>query len=413
MQICNLPYFFHVAHITYDIFFLLKGCGLLLTITAKVQVYPSDTEKTIFTRTMKAYMDACNFVSEYVFAAKELSRKKLQDAMYHQLRVQFGLKSMMACSVFVTVMAKYKTVRSLGHDWTKVGFAKPSLDLVWNRDYSLSKDLFSVNTLDGRIKLKYQTTGMEKYFDGSWEFGTAKLINKFGKWFLHIPVTKEYEALQNAGVNNVAGVDLGINFLAATYDSKGKSRFFSGKKVKNIRSAYKANRKGLQQRQTASARKRLKTTGQRENRYMADVNHCITKALVTQYPKGTMFVLEDLTGIRNATERVRIKGRYETVSWAFYQFRQMLEYKAELNGHKVIVVPPKHTSQTCPKCGHVDKGSRNKRAHTFCCRNCGYTSNDDRVGAMNLHRMGINYLHEAGAMGHGPVAWGVVSHPTM
>ena len=74
---------------------------------------------------------------------------------------------------------------------------------------------------------------------------------------------------------------------------------------------------------------------------MTDVNHRMTKALVDKYPKGTMFVLEDLTGVRSATEKVRVKNRYVSVSWAFYQFREMLEYKAELNGQKVIVVDPK------------------------------------------------------------------------
>lgn len=383
------------------------------TITAKVQVYLTESEKLLFADTMKAFTDACNYVSEYVFVAKELSRKKLQDALYYQLRERFGLKSMMACSVFVAVMAKYKAVKSLGHEWRKVKFAKPTLDLVWNRDYSLSKDLFSVNTLDGRVKLKYQSKGMEKYFDSTWEFGTAKLINKFGKWFLHIPVTKEYEVLQDSEVSNVVGVDLGINFLATAYDSKGKTAFYSGKQIKNVRSRYKTNRKDMQQRQTSSARKRIKAIGQRENRYIADMNHCITKALVANYPKGTLFVLEDLTGIRNVTEKVRIKDRYVSVSWAFYQLRQMLEYKAGLYGHKVIIVSPKYTSQTCPKCGHVEKANRNKKTHTFSCKNCTYTSNDDRVGAMNLYRMGINYLHDTGATEHASVVRGVVSHPAM
>ncbi|MED3642779.1 transposase, partial [Caldifermentibacillus hisashii] len=48
-----------------------------------------------------------------------------------------------------------------------------------------------------------------------------------------------------------------------------------------------------------SARKKLKQLGSRENRYVTDVNHQVTKALVDKYPRGTMFVLEDLTGVRS------------------------------------------------------------------------------------------------------------------
>ena len=70
----------------------------------------------------------------------------------------------------------------------------------------------------------------------------------------------------------------------------------------------------------------------------------------------------------------------------------MLEYKAEMNGQKVITVDPTYTSQTCPKCGHIEKANRNKKFHTFTCKNCHYQSNDDRIGAMNLHRKGIEQM---------------------
>ena len=58
----------------------------------------------------------------------------------------------------------------------------------------------------------------------------------------------------------------------------------------------------------------------------------------------------------------------------------------------MINVDPKYTSQTCPKCGHIEKANRNKNLHIFCCKNCGYKSNDDRIGAMNLYQKGILYL---------------------
>ncbi|MSS13464.1 hypothetical protein [Porcincola intestinalis] len=40
-------------------------------------------------------------------------------------------------------------------------------------------------------------------------------------------------------------------------------------------------------------------------------------------------------------------------------------------------------------------GNLNKKIHLFTCRNCGNKSNDDRIGAMNLCRMGINYLEDS------------------
>lgn len=370
----------------------MKGGEFMTTITAKIQIFVPDYQVEHLKVTMDTYRKACNWLSNHVFETKNLNQVKLNHLYYYDLRQHFGLKSQMAQSVIKTVIARYKSAKTNKHDWSLITFKQPEYDLVWNRDYSLTQHQFSMNTLDGRIKLNYERKGMRKYFNGTWKFGTAKLVHTLDKWFLHIPMTKEFVALENENVNNVVGVDLGINFLATTYDSKGNTCFFNGRKVKHKRGQFKATRKQLQQKQTPSARKRLKKIGSRENRYVRDVNHQVTKALVEQYPKGTLFVLEDLTGVRKATEKVHVKNRYISVSWAFYQFRQMLEYKATLHGHKVIVVDPKYTSQTCPKCGHVDKKNRNKKTHTFKCVNCSYTSNDDRIGAMNLYRKGIEAI---------------------
>lgn len=364
----------------------------MATITAKIQILVSDEQANLIENTGKVYRAACNWLSEIVYTTKDLKQPSLHKLHYETLRLTFGLKSQMAQSVMKTVIARYKTGVSNKHDWTVIRFSVPTYDLVWNRDYSINENRFSVNTLAGRVKLPFIKKGMTRYFDGSWEFGTAQLVNKFNKWFLHIPMTKKHEELDFSNVNNVVGVDLGINFLATTYDSKGKTTFYNGRKIKHKRGQYKTLRKQLQIKQTSSARSLIKKIGQRETRYVTDVNHQVTKALVESYPKGTLFVLEDLTGIRQATEKVRIKNRYVSVSWAFYQFRQFLEYKALQHGHLVIVVDPKYTSQTCPKCGHVDKNNRCKKTHTFKCKNCHYQSNDDRIGAMNLYRKGVNHM---------------------
>jgi IS605 OrfB family transposase len=368
------------------------GVKIMSTITAKIQIYVSDNQAQSLRITTSAYRKACNWLSKHIFETKNLNQTSLNNLYYSDLRNQFGLKSQMAQSVMKTVIARYKSAKSNGHEWSLIEFKLPEYDLVWNRDYSLTKNQFSVNTLDGRLKLNYERKAMKKYFNGTWKFGTAKLVHKYKKWFLHIPMTKEYQVLGLADVNSIVGIDLGINFLATTYDSQGKTTFYNGNIVKHKRGKFKATRKQLQMRQTPSARKKLKQIGSRENGYVTDVNHQITKALVDKYPRGTMFVLEDLTGVRTATEKVRVKNRYVSVSWAFYQFRQMLEYKAELNGQKVIVVDPKYTSQTCPKCGHIEKANRNKKLHTFKCKNCQYQSNDDRIGAMNLHRKGTEHI---------------------
>ena len=367
-----------------------------ITITAKVQIVATDTDKVLLNKTMSVYCDACNYVSDYVFRTHDLKQFSLNKILYSTLREKFSLKSQMAQSVFKTVIARYKTILENQNEWIKPSFKKPQYDLVWNRDYSLTQNCFSVNTLNGRVKLPYFAEGMSKYFNHSiYRFGTAKLVNKRGKYYLYIPVTYEVEESNISDICNVVGIDRGINFVVATYDSKHKSGFVSGKAIKQKRANYSRLRKELQMRHTPSSRRRLKAIGQRENRWMQDINHQVSKALATGNPKHTLFVLEDLTGIRNVTERVKTKNRYVSVSWSFYDLEQKLIYKAKQNQSSVIKVDPRYTSQCCPACGHTEKSNRNKKIHLFTCKNCGYMSNDDRIGAMNLYRMGINYLADS------------------
>ncbi len=162
------------------------------TITAKIQIYVPPADADILKITTITYRRTCNWLSEKVFRTKELNQSKLNNLYYYEIRDTFGLKSQMAQSAMKTVIARYKSVKSIGHPWTQVEFKRHEYDLVWNRDYSLNQTLFSVNTLGGRLKFKFEEKAMKRYFDGTWKFGTAKLIHKSSKWFLHIPMTKDF-----------------------------------------------------------------------------------------------------------------------------------------------------------------------------------------------------------------------------
>lgn len=151
------------------------------------------------------------------------------------------------------------------------------------------------------------------------------------------------ELPEPAQPQQVVGVDMGIRFLATTYDSDGSTAFYDGKEVKRKRERYKKLRASLQKKGTRSARRRLRKIGKRQS-------------------KPTLFALENLSGVRCATEKVRKRDRYVQVSWAFYQLRQMIEYKATNAGHSVIAVGPRYTSQTCPTCDLVRKANRRKHA---------------------------------------------------
>ena len=161
------------------------------------------------------------------------------------------------------------------------------------------------------------------------------------------------------------------------------------------RDKFNAVRAELQSKGTKSAKRVLKRLSGRENRWMTDVNHCLSKTLVDKYGADTLFVLEDLTDVSFSEENLskrNAKGRNETRSWTFYQLEQFLTYKARAAGSEVLKADADYTSQRCPKCGRILKANRHHDTHEYVCDCCGYRSNDDRVGAMNIYQLGTMYV---------------------
>ena len=156
-----------------------------ITITAKIKILPTEEQIEYLKYTYKQILLANNDISKFVFDNQELNRNNINKAMYYVLREKYSLKSQMVQSCMKTVIAKYQSSKSNGHNFSLINFKKNEYDLVWNRDYSLNldKQIFSVNSIDGRLKIPFEIKFNEKYFDGTWSFGTAKLVNKFNKFF--------------------------------------------------------------------------------------------------------------------------------------------------------------------------------------------------------------------------------------
>lgn len=382
-----------------------------VTTTVKVKLFPNKDQERLLSDTIGQYLKACNFVSEKVCQLREHNWLNLNNQLYRTLLNLFGMKSHITQSVLRAVDSKYKQKennikkkKNLAETQRRdllyskpVVFKVPECDMVRSHDYSLLKDVFSIyaytpnqkSNSRNRIKMAYEHKYVDSFLcDERYKLGTAKL-KKIGKnFYLMVPITKKLEPFKKGTTQNIVGIDRGIRFIATSYDSEGKTTFFSGGKIIARRVHFKNKRAELQRKGTPSARKRLKTMGHRENRWMRDVNHCVSKALVNKYPENTLFVLEDLTNVRKSTQRVKKERKYTQVSWSYYDFEMKLKYKALIKGNYVINVPANYTSQRCPVCGHVQDTNRDKEKHCFCCRKCGYRSNDDRIGAMNLFLMG-------------------------
>jgi putative transposase len=85
----------------------------------------------------------------------------------------------------------------------------------------------------------------------------------------------------------------------------------------------------LQKVGTKSAKRKLKKLSGRERRFKKDINHVISKAIVSK-AKGTAraICMEDLKYIRyRAPVRVEDKQKRQTFKWSFGESRNFVTYK--------------------------------------------------------------------------------------
>jgi len=141
---------------------------------------------------------------------------------------------------------------------------------------------------------------------------------------------------------------------------------------------------------TSISRRRCRELQQRlsgkEARYQKQINHEISKAIVTRAQEiPAIIALEDLTGIRDGVNQKAGKNQRRRINgWAFYQLKEFLTYKALQVGIPLVLVNPAYTSQTCYVCG--ERGIRNGKS--FKCPSCGWSGDSDLNGAKNIAFLG-------------------------
>lgn len=387
-------------------------------ITAKVRLYPNQEQATQFKAITKEYQRLCNIVSQWYFDnACKANRKKFNREMYHYLRAKSKeINSAMVQSTYRTVEARYKTVemqlkkrpyhyqdqntsewyrekRDLSWLCKPIKFSRPQADYVRNINYSFVEQgsKISMNVLGQRIKVAFNGDYLN-FFDPNYKLGTAKLVQLKRHWFLHIPVTIETAEWKKENNQHIIGIDRGLRQIVTSYDEKGNTRFKNGKAIAYKRRKYAYLRSQLQSKDTKSAKRKLKRLSQKENCWMSDINHCLSKTLIDFYGQNSLFVLEDLTGVTFEKTNFNKNQTRELHSWAFYDLQTKLAYKARKNQSQVLIVSAKYTSQRCPKCGQIRKENRNHHLHQYHCLHCGFKTNDDRIAAMNLYELGKQYL---------------------
>jgi putative transposase len=260
------------------------------------------------------------------------------------------------------------------------------------RSFSINfkEHLVSLASTGGRIKLPFKSNPYHaQYINQPHKVCSADLCWSKRNQHFFIHVVLEFSDLPIPESTKTLGVDLGLNNLAVSSDGK----FYLKHQVRDRVAKLRGLKARLQSKGTPSAKRHLRAVSGKEQRFRRDVNHCVTKQIVTNAMiKGyDTIALEDLKGIRYQNRDTSKKFRARLNSWPFDQFKQFITYKALARGIGIVVVNPRYTSQKCSRCGHHYKPQR--QGNEFTCCACGYQNHADLNAAFNISKNCLPEVH--------------------
>lgn len=232
---------------------------------------------------------------------------------------------------------------------------------------------------------------LQKVINGEYKLSQSSLeFDRNNNLILNLTIDIPFKQEDNLIKDRVLGVDLGVKYPAYVClndDTYKREHIGEALELIKQREQYQARRRRTQQQLKnvkggKGRHKKLKNLDRLsdcERNFAKTYNHMISKRIVefAKKHKCEYIHLEKLTkdGFDNTILR----------NWSYYELQQMIEYKADRLGIKVRYVNPAFTSQTCSRCGNIDKENRQTQ-ETFVCTKCEFKLNADHNAAINIAR---------------------------
>jgi putative transposase len=238
-------------------------------LTMQVKLLPSPEQTSVLLATMERFNAACDVLAVVALEHRCANKVASQKLAYADVRRDFGLSAQMTIRAIAKVCEVYKRDKDIQPTF------RPHGAIVYDQRILSWKgpDRLSVLTLGGRevmpwVAGEYQRARLARVR------GQADLIYRDGKFFLYVVV--DVGDVPEGDPSDYLGIDLGRRNIAA--DSDGES--FCGAHNANLRNRHARLRRNLERKGTKSAKRLLQVRRRKEQRFAADLNHRISKALV-------------------------------------------------------------------------------------------------------------------------------------
>jgi putative transposase len=327
------------------------------------------------------YLETCSVIFnrhiDWCFDGYSYNKIKAHEALYYSLRDEFP--EIPSCIIQSLRDTALEAVKALKFKFRPT--KSPHSAVRYNKNtISLRGNLLTFSWSGKRIS---QLIKIPKFFKDryhNWKFQSATIGYNSLKKQVIANLTFTAPTPLKLESDRIVGIDRGLYNIISLSDGQ----IWSSQQVRAKKREFLFTERQLQAKGTRSSKRKLKARSGREKRFSQNINHVISKWLVSQ--PYDIFVLEDLTGIRNQNRGRKINNWM--ANWTFWQLEQFLGYKAEAAGKSIISVDARYTSQKCSGCGVIDKQARSKSRYQ--CKKCGHQDHADTNAAKNIR---ANYLH--------------------
>lgn len=321
-----------------------------MKLTLKIKLLPTDEQANLLLETMKKANTVCNTISDVAWEKRIFNNFKLHYEVYHHYKAIFKLSSQILVRCIAKVADAYKLDKKNKREFRPLGSIGYDSRIMTYKP----NDIVSLWTIGGRIKIPFVCHNIN-YFP--YIKGEADLVYKKGKFYLFQTVEIPEEEVKD--IEEFIGCDFGLTTIIATSDGINHSAEWLNiyrEHRQKVRSSIQAKADTSKRSAKRNCRKLSKRLSGKEKTTANLINHTISKSIVASAKEqGKGISIEDLTNIRFTSKRRNKKFRTKLGKWSFADLRAKLEYKALLNGVKLIVVNPAYSSQTCCECKHIGK----------------------------------------------------------
>jgi putative transposase len=239
---------------------------------------PTKRKQNIFLNNIAEVVKNRQAIADKLKAGKA----KLSSADFKELNLPSAVKN----QNIREVKALYKRFLKSNSKKENIEFKENQPICYNNQNYDLYGHIISIPLYTSKcerfafpVKQTKRFKELQQYIKDGNKLGKASLFYKRGKWYFAVTIKIDNRKTTNT---NVMGIDIGLRQLAVasiktSKDKEINRQFHNGKQAGFIRKKYRSLRRKLGKLKKVKA---IKTINDKEQRWMTDLNHKISRQLI-------------------------------------------------------------------------------------------------------------------------------------